>query len=108
MGDCDPAVGARNAATSRVRQMRALLTGARALVPHWLAVSVARDANADANRLGHLAQLRTVIAEVEAAGPRPRVTEIPEWCWEVLRGAMRQPGGEKAVDTQPMKMRRRR
>eukprot|EP00965_Chrysotila_dentata_P102255 3376167-Pleurochrysis_carterae.AAC.1 len=39
VGDCDPAAGALNAATSRVRQMRTLLAGARALTPHWLAVS---------------------------------------------------------------------
>eukprot|EP00965_Chrysotila_dentata_P173933 5741536-Pleurochrysis_carterae.AAC.1 len=37
VGDCDPAVQALNAATSRTQQMRALLAGARALTPHWLA-----------------------------------------------------------------------
>eukprot|EP00965_Chrysotila_dentata_P129255 4272812-Pleurochrysis_carterae.AAC.1 len=37
VGDCDPAAQALNAATSRTRQMRELLEGARALTPHWLA-----------------------------------------------------------------------
>eukprot|EP00965_Chrysotila_dentata_P102446 3381874-Pleurochrysis_carterae.AAC.1 len=60
--------------------MRTLLGGARALTPHWLAVSVAREANADADRLSHPAQLAAVVAEAEAAGLRPRVTGIPERC----------------------------
>eukprot|EP00965_Chrysotila_dentata_P208466 6184705-Pleurochrysis_carterae.AAC.1 len=107
VGDCDPAAGALNAATSRVRQMRTLLAGARALTPHWLAVSVARDANADADRLSHPAQLGSVVAEAEAAGLRPQVAEIPERCWEVLRRAMRQ-GGDAAADEPRAKRRRRR
>eukprot|EP00965_Chrysotila_dentata_P103957 3432697-Pleurochrysis_carterae.AAC.1 len=37
VGDCDPAAGAINAATSRTRQMCALLGAARALTRHWLA-----------------------------------------------------------------------
>eukprot|EP00965_Chrysotila_dentata_P069253 2288467-Pleurochrysis_carterae.AAC.1 len=106
VGDCDPAAGALNAATSRVRQMRTLLAGARALTPHWLAVSVARDANVDADRLSHPAQLGAVIAEGEAAGLRPQVAEIPERCWEVLRRAMKQGGGEAAEE--PRAKRRRR
>eukprot|EP00965_Chrysotila_dentata_P129808 4290973-Pleurochrysis_carterae.AAC.1 len=57
VGDCDPAAGALNAATSRVRQIRALLGAARTLTPHWLGVSVPRDANVDADRLSHPSQL---------------------------------------------------
>eukprot|EP00965_Chrysotila_dentata_P078806 2598773-Pleurochrysis_carterae.AAC.1 len=86
--------------------MRTLLAGARTLTPHWLAVSVARDANVDADRLSHPAQLGTVIAEAEAAGLQPRVAEIRERCWEVLRGAMRQ-GGDEVADEPRAKRRRR-
>eukprot|EP00965_Chrysotila_dentata_P151101 4994304-Pleurochrysis_carterae.AAC.1 len=106
VGDCDPAAGALNAATSRVRQMRQLLEGARALTPHWLAVSVARESNTDADLLSHPERLPLVLAGAEAAGLRPRVAAIPERCWEVLRAAMQQRGAEE--EARPAKQRRRR
>eukprot|EP00965_Chrysotila_dentata_P127966 4231534-Pleurochrysis_carterae.AAC.1 len=53
VGDCDPAASAIDAATSPRPQMRRLLRGARELCAQWLAVSVPREANADADRLSH-------------------------------------------------------
>eukprot|EP00965_Chrysotila_dentata_P160270 5292480-Pleurochrysis_carterae.AAC.1 len=53
VGDCDPAAAALNSASSGAAAMRELLRGARMLTSQWLAVSVPREANGDADRLSH-------------------------------------------------------
>ena len=88
IGDCDPAVGAINAATSGNPQMRALLDAARVASSQWLAVSVPREANVDADRLSHPGMLADVVADAEAAGLRVRFAAIPEACWAALRNAI--------------------
>jgi hypothetical protein len=97
VGDCDPAAGAINAGTSGNPQMRALL--ASRLRSEWLAVSVPRGDNVDADRLSHPRRLADVRRDAEAAGLTVRVTsvcmecrgELPGCsgcCWAVLRGAL--------------------
>eukprot|EP00965_Chrysotila_dentata_P203710 6181899-Pleurochrysis_carterae.AAC.1 len=87
VGDCDPAAAALNAASSGAASMRELLRDARSLASQWLAVSVAREANVDADRLSHPHLLDTVRAEVEAKGWRVARAHIPPSCWEALRRA---------------------
>eukprot|EP00965_Chrysotila_dentata_P104444 3448822-Pleurochrysis_carterae.AAC.1 len=68
--------------------MRTLLRGARGLVQQWLAVSVPRNANVDADRLSHPLLLKEVLREAEAACLRVRVARVPGECWAQLRTAM--------------------
>ena len=68
--------------------MRKLVRGARELCAHWLAVSVSRDLNVDADRLSHPAQLAEVRADAQAAGVATRVAPIPQHCWAALREAI--------------------
>eukprot|EP00965_Chrysotila_dentata_P128845 4260104-Pleurochrysis_carterae.AAC.1 len=87
--------------------MRVLLGAARAPTPHWLAVSVPRDANADEDRLCHLAQLTQGLEEAARAGLQQRVVEIPQRCWAALREAAQAgDAGEGAAGS--AKRRRRR
>eukprot|EP00965_Chrysotila_dentata_P115266 3810101-Pleurochrysis_carterae.AAC.1 len=67
--------------------MRTLLRGARGLSQRWLAVSVPRDANGDADRLSHPDELEAVRGEAEAAGLTAHVARIPEECWAALRAS---------------------
>jgi len=88
VGDCDPAAAALNAAASGKRQLRVLLRGARRLCPQWLAVSVPREQNKDADRLSHPGQLGAVLEAARAAGMATSVVPIPRHCWEALRRAI--------------------
>eukprot|EP00965_Chrysotila_dentata_P095976 3171372-Pleurochrysis_carterae.AAC.1 len=88
VGDCDPAAAALNAASSGAAALRELLRGARSLASQWLAVSVAREANVDADRLSHPHLLDAVKAEAEAEGWRVMQAHVPQSCWEALRRAM--------------------
>eukprot|EP00965_Chrysotila_dentata_P009517 310090-Pleurochrysis_carterae.AAC.2 len=101
LGVCDPAAKAWNAATSQMPQMRALLEStlrANALSSaHWLAVSVPREANYDADRLSHPTQLEGVLADARQAGLQPRVVEIPDDCWQALRWAMKADAGDEGA-----------
>ena len=81
VGDCDPAAGAIDAASSGVAAVSELLTAMRARIKFWLGVSVPREWNLDADRL------EEVLADARAAGLAPIVVEVPEWCWAVLRAA---------------------
>ena len=85
VGDCDPAAGALNSVASRNPQMRGLLAGARALTTQWLAVSIPREYNLDADRLSHPRMLEDVRADAVAAGLTVHDAPIPVRCWEVLR-----------------------
>eukprot|EP00965_Chrysotila_dentata_P092386 3049192-Pleurochrysis_carterae.AAC.1 len=60
--------------------MRELLRGARLLTSQWLAVSVPREANGDADRLSHPHLLGEVAADVEAAGWRAAHARILQRC----------------------------
>ena len=66
VGDCDAAASAVNATTSGKPQMRRLLCELGS--PIWLAVSLPREANVDADRLSHPAMLAEVRADAAAAG----------------------------------------
>eukprot|EP00965_Chrysotila_dentata_P113932 3767249-Pleurochrysis_carterae.AAC.1 len=50
--------------------MRRVLRGARGLCAQWLAVSVPREANGDADRLSHPDRLPEVAVDAERAGLR--------------------------------------
>eukprot|EP00965_Chrysotila_dentata_P166367 5492517-Pleurochrysis_carterae.AAC.1 len=78
VGDCDPAAAALNSASSGAAAMRELLRGARLLVSQWLAVSVPRKANGDADRLSHPHLAGAVSADAEAAGWRVARARIPQ------------------------------
>ncbi len=88
IGDCDAAAAAINAASSGKAQMRRLLRGAAQLSQQWLAVSVPRELNSDADRLSHPAQLSEVLEAAETAGLTTTVARIPQRCWQVLRHAI--------------------
>eukprot|EP00965_Chrysotila_dentata_P155386 5133543-Pleurochrysis_carterae.AAC.1 len=78
--------------------MRALLRGARDLTSQWLAVAVPREANGDADRLSHPAQLPDVERDARSAGLRVHLARIPECCWAALRAASAEDdGGEGAL-----------
>ena len=89
VGDCEPAAAAINAATSGNPQMRRLLSEIAG--PVWLAVSVPREANVDADRLSHPARLPDVRADARAAGlvvqPERGSAPIPARAWLALRAA---------------------
>ena len=73
VGDCDATVAALNAASSGNPQMRTLIWAARRLCPQWLAVSVPRGLNTDADRLSHPSQLSARWSRWQGWG-EPRVS----------------------------------
>jgi hypothetical protein len=87
VGDCDPAVGALNAASSGNAQMREVLQPARELTGLWLAVSVPREANVDADRLSHPELYGEVAESAVTAGLAVRRARITEASWAMLRRA---------------------
>ena len=95
VGDCDPAAAALNAASSGTPQIRRLLRGTRQLSQHWLAVSVPREMNQDADRLSHPAELDSVLATAAAAGLTTEVVPIPPRCWTALRHAIEAGAGRR-------------
>ena len=87
VGDCAPAAGAINAASSGNAQMRRVVQGGRELCEQWLAVAIPREWNLDADRLSHPSNLPELRAEAEAMGLRVTIAEIPDECWRALREA---------------------
>jgi hypothetical protein len=85
IGDCDPACAALNAASSANPQMRQLLAAGSGSL--WLAVSVPREANVDADRLSHPALLAAVRADAERAGLTVLEAPITAECWAAVRRA---------------------
>ena len=87
--DCDPAAAALNAATSGVPQIRHILASASACSPQWLAISVPREANVDADRLSHPSGYDDVERDAVAAGLAVRRVRIPPAhpLWATLRRA---------------------
>ena len=85
VGDCAPAAGALNSATSGNPQMRTLLREAFGSL--WLGVAVPRASNSDADRLSHPARLPEVLAAAAAAGLAVRVAAITDASWAAVRRA---------------------
>ena len=94
VGDCDPAAGALYSVASRNAQMRGLLEGARGLSRQWLAVSIPREYNLDADRLSHPSMLEDVRADATAAGLTMHDAPIPAECWLALRAVTDAAAGE--------------
>eukprot|EP00965_Chrysotila_dentata_P032314 1077149-Pleurochrysis_carterae.AAC.1 len=67
------------------------------MATQWLAVSVPREANVDADRLSHPHLFGEVDADAAAAGWVPRRARVPAHCWRALRDAMRD-GGEEVAE----------
>ena len=87
IGDCDPAVDATNAGTSGNSQMRCLLRRLKRIAPQWLAVSVPRTANSDADRLSHPDELDAVARDATAAGLSVRRVRLDADDWDLARTA---------------------
>ena len=89
--DCAPAAGVINTATSGVRQLRSLISIARACAPLWLGIAIPREANVDADRLSHPHLYDAVAADAVAAGLRVHRVRIPaeSRLWDDLRTAAR-------------------
>ena len=87
VGDCDPAADALDSASSGTPQMSVLLAAARERIKFWLAVSIPREWNVDADRLSHPSRVDEVLADARAAGLHPDLVAVPDHCWSVLRDA---------------------
>lgn len=73
-GDCEPSGSVVAALHSGNAQMRVLVNEAASRPWSWVSAHVPREANRDADRLSHPAELAAVRADAEAA--RLRVTEV--------------------------------
>jgi hypothetical protein len=87
IGDCQPAAGALNRASSPVGLIQDLLRHARADVTQWLGVQVPRELNLDADVLSHPSRLRDVLDTIQHPY-RHHLAPIPERCWAALRAAV--------------------
>jgi len=63
--------------------------GGRGLTPQWLAVSMPRQANGDADRLSYPEMYEAVRADAEAAGLCVSRARLSEGSWDRLRAAAR-------------------
>jgi hypothetical protein len=88
VGDCQPAIGAINRASSGCAQMHAIVTNSRAWCAHWLAVHVPREANVDADRLSHPHLAASVEADARRAGLSVVRAAFLVTDWEALRAAI--------------------
>ena len=88
IGDCQPAVHVIDSATSGEATMRGILAAARKFSRFWLGIHVPREANRDADRLSHPANVNEVMAAASAAGLRPRRARVPDRCFDSLRAAL--------------------
>ena len=87
VGDCKPACGALNKASSPVDQMRMLVHAARRTCSQWLAVHVHRSFNMGADELSHPANFQRLSAQLEAEGWIVERVGVPPGCWEILMDA---------------------
>jgi hypothetical protein len=87
IGDCRPAAGALNRASSPVGLMRAILVQARASIQQWLGVQVPRELNLDADILSHPSRVGQV---VDSMPPSFTVVmaPVPARCWTALSAAI--------------------
>ena len=88
VGDCDAAASALNAAYSKTPQMQALLQHARQLSSEWLAVTLPREANVDADRLSHPQLCEEVINDAQRAQLSVTRVRLVQADWDDLRQAI--------------------
>ena len=87
IGDCQPAAGALNRASSPVSLMRAILVQARASIQQWLGVQVPRELNLDADILSHPSRIGEVVDSVPSS-LAVVLAPAPARCWAALRAAI--------------------
>ena len=98
VGDCDPAVNTLNASASGNSQMRAIVAKARDIAKQWLAVSVPREDNVDADRLSHPSMYQEVYDEAASVFGEGHVhrVHLSKADWDGLREAVAHgTGGQK-------------
>ena len=88
VGDCEPSGRVVESLHSGNPIMRPLAQAARSAPWSWANAHVPREANTDADRLSHPAQLRHVLADAEAAQLRTHVLELQAEDWELLQEAV--------------------
>jgi hypothetical protein len=89
VGDCMPAIGAINKASSGCVQMLEIVKGSREWCSQWLAVHVPREANVDADRLSHPSMALEVEADARLAGLTVVRAPFLSSDWEALRATIR-------------------
>ena len=87
IGDCQPAAGALNRASSPVGTLRCLLQHMRQRVQQWLGVQVPREINLDADELSHPSRLQAVLDSIPSTLACV-VAPVPSHCWAALRTAI--------------------
>jgi hypothetical protein len=88
--------------------MRGLLLEARKLTRQWLAVSIPREYNLDADRLSHPKMLGEVRADAAAAGLTVHDAPIPAECWRALQAVTAAAGEEGRASSKGRRRRQRR
>jgi hypothetical protein len=88
IGDCGPAVGTIDAMHSGNAQMRCILEAIQSMAGSWVSVKVHREANLDADRLSHPAELDSVVAEARLAGLTVVLLTPDDSDWSLLRDAV--------------------
>ena len=83
VGDCQPAAGALNRASSPVALIRGILANARAHIQQWLGVQVPRELNLDADILSHPSRVQEVIDSIPAQFVVV-MAPVPTHCWQAL------------------------
>ena len=89
VGDCQPAIGAINRASSGRAQMHEIVRHSRAWCRQWLAVHVPREANLDADRLSHPHLAHEVEADARRAGLVVVRASFLDADWAALRATIR-------------------
>ena len=87
VGDCQPAAGALNRASSPVGLIRSILAHARASIQQWLGVQVPRELNLDADVLSHPSRVLEVVDSIPASLTVVRAP-VPAHCWLALEAAI--------------------
>ena len=88
VGDCEPSGRVVESLHSGNPIMRPLAQAARSAPWSWANAHVPREANTDADRLSHPAQLRHVRADAEAAQLRTHMLELTGDDWRLLEAAI--------------------
>ena len=88
VGDCGPAVGTIDAMHSGNAQMQCILGAIQSMAGSWVSVKVPREANLDADRLSHPAQLDDVVADARLASLAVVLLSPDHSDWALLRDAI--------------------
>ena len=88
VGDCGPAVDTIDAMHSGNAQMRCILGAVQSMAGSWVSVKVPREANLDADRLSHPAQLGAVVADALRAALTVVLLAPDDSDWALLREAV--------------------